>query len=301
MPLPPAPSHAPYCAAPDGTLRRPVLKVPPLSCDSHAHVCGPQASYPYAHDRIYTPPDALPESYAAQLITLGIERAVLVQPSVYGTDNRLLMDALAALPQAGIQCRAVAVLDPQISDQELHSLHAAGVRGVRFNLVDVAQPSKEVSLDGLRNFCQRLAPLGWHAEFLIHVDDHPDLDSKFADFPVPIVVGHLGYVRLDGSPAAKGFQGLLRLAQAGNCWVKLTGPYRICPQDLPYPKAADYARALLEAAPERLVWGTDWPHVMVKKAMPNDADLLDLLTAWGCSQDHLQQILVDNPAELYGF
>lgn len=294
-------SAAAYCAPPDPVLRAPAVPWGPKSCDSHAHICGPESEYAYANDRIYTPPDALLSDYLSLLETLGVERAVLVQPSVYGTDNTVMLSAMREMTAAGMPCRGVAVADETVTEPELDEMHETGVRGLRFNLVDVATPGKGASLDSIRALCERIAPRGWHAEFLIHADDYPDFDTRFGDFPTEIAVGHMGYLRPGRDSTNDGFGGMLRLAEAGRCWVKLTGPYRISPGDLPYPEAGEFARAIVEAAPKRVLWGTDWPHVMVTKPMPNDADLCDLLVQWIPDPATRRRILVDNPAELYGF
>ena len=294
-------SGAAYCAPPDPMLRAPAIPLGPMSCDSHAHICGPRSEYAYADDRIYTPPDALLSEYLNLLKSLGVERSVLVQPSVYGTDNTVMLSAMREMTSAGMQCRGVAVVDETVTEPELHEMHETGVRGLRFNLVDVATPGRGASLDSIRALCERVAPRGWHAEFLIHVDDYPDFDAEFGNFPTEIVVGHMGYPRLGRDPTCDGFGGMLRLAEAGRCWVKLTAPYRISSGDLPYPEAGDFARAVVEAAPGRVVWGSDWPHVMVAKPMPNDADLCDLFFQWIPDPETRQRILVDNPAELYDF
>lgn len=153
----------------------------------------------------------------------------------------------------------------------------------------------------LAPLAQRVKRFGWHVEFLMHADEFPDMDAQFADFPVDIVLGHLGYMRTDKGLAQPGFQAMLRLMRAGRCWVKLTGPYRISTQPLPHADTVSHARALLETAPERVLWGTDWPHVMVKGAMPNDGDLADLLLDWIPDAKLREQVLVANPAKLYGF
>ncbi len=292
---------AAYCAPPDRVLRAPAARMGALSCDTHAHICGPESEYAYAAGRIYTPPDALLPDYLALLATLGVERAVLVQPSVYGTDNRVMLAAMRAMAAAGVVCRGVAVVGADVAEAELDDMHAAGVRGLRFNLVDVADPDGNAPLEAIRALAGRVAPRGWHTEFLIHADDYPDFDSVFAGFPTPIVVGHMGYLRPGRDTGDAGFQGMLRLAAAGDCWVKLTAPYRISAGDLPYSEAGYFARAVVAAAPGRAIWGTDWPHVMVKKPMPNDADLCNLLHRWVPDPDTRKRILVDNPAALYDF
>lgn len=289
---------APLCASPDPIPSAPGLKLPAGACDSHAHICGPASQYLYSPDRIYTPPDALLPDYLTMLGTLGVERAVVIQPSVYGTDNSV---TLAAIKESPIPCRGVAVIDETISDDDLARLDQAGIRGIRLNLVDVASPTGDMPLDIARRLAERITPLGWHTEFLVHVDDYPDFDTLFADFPTDIVLGHLGYMRPDKNIDDPGFQALLRLMRDGQCWVKLTGPYRISSGDLPYPGVADTAHALVDCAPDRIVWGSDWPHVMVTKPMPNDGDLCDLLADWVRDVDTRRKILVDNPARLYGF
>ena len=153
----------------------------------------------------------------------------------------------------------------------------------------------------IARFAQRIKRYGWHVEFLMHADEFPDLDKTFADFPVDIVLGHLGYMRTDKGLEQPGFQALLRLMKRGKAWVKLTGPYRISTQPLPHDDTNAFARALLDAAPERVLWGTDWPHVMVKGAMPNDGDLANLLLEWVPDAGVREQVLVANPAKLYGF
>ena len=289
---------APLCAARDPNPSTPTLRLPAGACDSHAHICGPASKYLYAPDRIYTPPDALLPDYLAMLSTLGLERAVIIQPSVYGTDNSV---TLSAIKESPIPCRGVAVIDETISDDEIAQLDRAGIRGIRLNLVDVASPSGEMPLEIARRLADRIAPHGWHTEFLVHVDDHPDFDAMFADFPTDIVLGHLGYMRPDKDITHPGFRALLRLMQDGRCWVKLTGPYRISAGGLPYPGVTETARALVDCAPDRIVWGSDWPHVMVSKPMPNDGNLCDLLADWAPDAAVRQKILVDNPARLYGF
>ncbi len=292
-------NEAPPCAPPDVNPRRPRLVLPSGACDCHAHIFGPRSRYPLTPDRLYTPPDCLLSAYVHMLETLGVGRAVLVQPSAYGTDNALLLDALE---EAGPRLRGVAVVDPQIGERPLRALHEAGVRGVRVNVVDVKDRKPgTLPLDALRPLAQRIAPLGWHLELLLHVDEFPDLDRVLGDFPVDTVYGHLGYMRTDKGLGAPGFQALLRLMKAGRAWVKLSGPSRISTEPYPHRDAVELARALVAAAPRRVLWGSDWPHVMVKGAMPNDGDLADLLTDWIPDPATRTQVLVDNPARLYGF
>lgn len=290
--------QAPWCAAPDPAPHAPHIELPRLSCDTHAHICGPESRFPYSDARIYTPPDALLPAYRQLLSTLGVERAVLVQPSIYGSDNAALLDALATDPQ---RLRGVAVIDADTPQAELERMHGLGVRGVRCNIVDVKEGRGCLPMDALRTLAQRIRPLGWHLEFLMHVDEFPDLDVLLADFPVDVVLGHLGYMKAGQGVDAPGFAALLRLLRGGRAWVKLTGPYRISGEALPYSDVTPFAHALIQTAPDRIVWGTDWPHVMVKGGMPNDGDLCDLLAQWVSDPALRQQVLVSNPAKLYGF
>jgi len=291
-------SQAPPCAAPDFAPRQPQLKVPAGSCDCHAHILGPAARFPYSDERVYTPPDCLLADYRAMLTALGLARAVLVQPSVYGSDNRVLLNALDAMQGAW---RGVAVVEPDVSASALQEMHAAGVRGVRVNVVDVQSNKGVLPLKQLRGLAERIAPLGWHMEFLLHVHEFPRLDQQLAGFPVDVVFGHLGYLPTQLGIGDAGFQALLRLLQAGRAWVKLTGPYRLSGSKLPYADVVPFAHALLDAEPRQIVWGSDWPHVMVKGAMPNDGDLMDMLSTWIPDPSIRHQVLVSNPERLYGF
>ena len=293
-------AEAPTCAPPDFNPRAPKLRLPTRACDCHAHIMGPRVRYAYSPARVYTPPDCLLPDYLKMLATLGVERAVLVQPSVYGTGNTVMLEAMKA---AGNRFRGVAVVAEDISDAELKKLDAAGVRGVRVNIVDVKDRKPgTLPMDALKKLARRVAPLGWHMEFLMHTDEFPDLDRAFADFPVDIVLGHLGYMKTDKGPGNAGFQALLNLMKAGHAWVKLTGPSRITTTGgLPYADVVPYAHALLEANPERVIWGTDWPHVIIKTPMPNDGDLADLLSDWIPDARLREQVLVKNPERLYGY
>jgi 2-pyrone-4,6-dicarboxylate lactonase len=289
--------NLPECAPHDPAPRRPRVAVPAHACDVHAHVCGPRAAFPLVANRLYNPPEAPLAEYRHMLDALGIERGVLVQPSVYGTDNSAMMEALAQDRQ---RLRAVAVLPFDVSADEVKRLHGLGVRGVRCNIVDLKVGKGQLPLQGLQQVARTIAPYGWHIEFLMHVNEFPDLDRQLANLPVPVVFGHLGYVPTQLG-ATEGFDALLRLATAGKAWIKLTAPYRLTPEAFPYPTANPAAQRLLNEVPQRLMWGSDWPHVFIKSAMPNDGDLFNLFLDWVGDRDLLRTILVDNPADVYGF
>ena len=290
---------APPCAPPDFNPHKPKITLPKLACDTHAHILGPIAKFAYSPARVYTPPDCLLSDYQKMLATMGVERAVLVQPSVYGSDNTVMLNALQA---TGGAFRGVAVVDDTVSDAELATLNAAGVRGVRVNIVDGKDRKPgTLPMAELTALATRIAPMRWHMEFLMHCDEFPDMDRTFADFPVDIVLGHLGYMKTDKGLDDAGFQSLLRLMKTGKAWVKFTGPYRISTQAMPHADTNAYAQALVQANVERVLWGSDWPHVMVKSAMPNDGDLCDLLSSWIPDAAVREQVLVRNPSKLYGF
>ncbi|NNE82586.1 MAG: amidohydrolase family protein [Alphaproteobacteria bacterium] len=290
-------SDIPFCPPPDPNPARPKLVAPPGAVDCHAHVFGPESHYAYSPARGYTPPDAPLETYLQMLDTLGIERAVLTQPSVYGTDNTAILDAMARHPG---RILGVVAVDSTITDAELADLNAKGARGARVNIADKGGNPFD-SMDAVRRFCERLAPLGWHLEVLLHVNEFPNLTQTFADFPVDIVVGHLGYAKSPSTIEDPGFQEFLELVRGGHWWVKLTGTYRITGEDQPpYPDVIPVAQALIAANPDRMIWGSDWPHPSHYRGMPNDAYLLDQLLDW-TNAATIQKILVDNPERLFGF
>jgi predicted TIM-barrel fold metal-dependent hydrolase len=288
----------PYAAPHDPNPRKPQVPVPALACDTHAHVFGPGNTYPFIPNGLYTPADALLPDFRHMLDTLGIVRAVLVQPSIYGTNNDCMLEALK---QDTKRLRGIAVIPFDADSKAIERLHAQGVRGVRCNIVDLKTGAGQLPLEPLRALARRIRPLGWHVEFLMHVDEFPSLDRQLADFPVEVSFGHLGYVPAAKGTETPGFKALLRLMRDGKAWVKLTAPYRLTLSEMPYPDVDPFAQALLDAAPQRLVWGSDWPHVLVKSKMPDDGGLLDVLARWVPDDKTRRAILVDNPAKLYDF
>jgi predicted TIM-barrel fold metal-dependent hydrolase len=195
----------------------------------------------------------------------------------------------------------VVAVDGGVSDAELRRMHEAGARGIRVNLVDKGGMPFD-SLDELRDVAKRIAPLGWHVEFLVHVDEFDELPELARSLPTDVVVGHLGYMPTAHGLDHPGYRRFLALVAEGRCWVKLTGPYRISGDETPpYGDVAPFAAALVETRADRILWGSDWPHVMCKKPMPNDGDLLDALGAWVPDEATRNAILVANPARLYGY
>lgn len=284
----------PVCAGPQKADRKPTITFPPGAADCHAHVFGPPEAYPHAATRAYTPPPVYLADYIGMLDALGIQRGVLVQSGVHGTDNSVVVDAIARFPD---RLRGVALLDPSISKAELERLHRGGIRGFRSNLV----AKTGVQFEAARQLAERVKDLGWHVQFLMDVEGFPDLERTFESFPTEVVIDHMGRPDPEVGTSGPGFQALLRLLQTGRAWSKLSAPYRTSRMHPPYPDMAPFARALVEAAPEQLVWGTDWPHVMLDTPMPHDADLADMLASWVPKPETREQILLRNPARLYRF
>ena len=219
---------------------------------------------------------------------------MIVQPSVYGIDNRCTRDAIVA---SGGKWRGVAVVEPCVTDSQLAELHAAGFRGVRINLLFKGG----LQLDALEQIARSIQPLGWHVQLLLDGRDLPELAEPSAAFAGGFVVDHMGHMPASLGTGHAGFQTLLQLLRGGRCWVKLSGAYRIAAKPQPYDDAVPFARALVETAPDKLVFGTDWPHPSISVPMPQDASLLDLLPPWAPDEATRGAILVENPARLYDF
>lgn len=283
--------------------RKPRLVAPPRSCDSHMHIFGPQDRYPYDPERNYTPPDCLLETYLGLLETLGVERAVFVQPSVYGTDNSCHFDAMQQMGTD--RARGVAVISPEIEARELRRLHDGGFRGARFNVVHTGGSTPLHRLDALG---RRVAEVGWHVQLYLRGEILPTIADKLLALPGDFVIDHTGHMDYRKGIDQKPFVLLRRLLESGKCWVKLSGAYRFDLSGPPYPNAVPFARALVETNPDRLVWATDWPHPDIPSEspgqngpMPDDGDLLDALLEWAPDERTRKKILVDNPSRLYGF
>lgn len=280
---------------------------PPRSCDCHVHVVGPKHRFPLAAARTYTPKDALTGELAAMLARLGLDRVVLVQPSIYGTDNDCMMDAIATL---GAAARGVVVLASGTAPSELDRLHARGVRGLRVNIASVAA----LALDKMRNDLSSAAALaarnGWHVQTFLPAAAIAPLATALLDLPVPVAIDHFGMIAPRDEEAAA--QPLLRMLESGRIWVKLSAPYRIA--DDPFDAGvAPLARRLATANPERVVWGSDWPHTPAHGHAHVSGDeeqpyrtldtraLLAAVRDWFPETDMQRRLLVDNPAVLYGF
>ena len=282
------------CAGPILRTRKPKLALPPKAADCHCHVFGPRERYPWAANRLYTPPPVGLDDYLAMLRVTGFARGVMVQTGLYGTDNQFIVDAIKAHPE---RLRGIALIDESMSDRMLRDLADGGVRGFRVNRT----AKTGLAFDVARRLAERVKDYGWHVQFLLDVEDHPDLDTFLGSFPTEVVIDHMGRPDPRLGVNAPGFQALIRLLKSGRGWAKLSAPYRTSLAEPPYPDMTPFAHALAAAAPDRLVWGSDWPHVLLEKTMPDDGDLVDQIAVWMPDETLRRRVLVDNAERLYGF
>ena len=280
------------------------------ACDCHVHVFLDPDRYPFAAGRSYTPPPASAEELSALHSDLGIARTVIVQPSVYGSDNSATLAGVKLLGQQ--RARGVAVIDDRMSEPELDRMGRAGVRGVRVNLEMMGEFDPARSARLLRDTAARIAAHGWHIQIFSNLGLISALAPVLLDLTVPVVIDHFGGAKAAAGPDQPGFGQLLSLVRSGHVWVKLSAAYRCSSQAPGYAEVAPLARALIAAGPERMVWGSDWPHpnnskepgrgpTDVAPPLPiDDGGVLSLLADWADEQTR-HGILVDNPARLYGF
>ena len=284
------------CMPPDPDTRTPVFKAPAKACDAHCHVFGPHDLFPYHPSSTYHPPDGPREKLAELHGKLGIERAVIVQASCHGPDNRAMLDAISHNPD---NYRGVCIANDGFSDEDFANLDAGGVRGIRFNFVTHLGGTPDLEM--MKRVLERVHPLGWHLVIHVNAEDIITFQDFFMQFDMDIIVDHMGRVPTDAGVHQKAFQILKQFLERKNWWVKICGSERISVAGPPFYDAVPYAQELVEIAPDRTLWGTDWPHPNIKKFMPNDGDLLDLVPLLARDESLQRKILVDNPARLYGF
>ncbi len=267
---------------------------PAGACDAHCHIFGPAARFPYAPDRAYTPPDAGLEDFERLQSRLGLDRAVFVQASCHGTDNSAMLDALV---RGGGRYAGVAMVDETFTDGQLEELHDAGVRGTRFNFVAHLGGAPDEST--FWRVVHRVAEYGWHVVLHFDAKDLPRYADLLDRMPVPYLIDHMARVDASQGLDQPAFRELLRRLADERCWVKLSGAERLTAGGTPpYDDVVPFAQALIAAAPDRVLWGTDWPHPNVRH-MPDDGDLVDLLTRFAPDEELRRRILVDNPRRLY--
>ena len=275
-------------------MRKPAFLLPRGACDTHVHIWGPFDRFPLAKGAPYTPPERTSDDLVALHERLGADRAVIVQTTVYKADNRAMLDGIAR--SAG-RWRGVALIDESFDDVAFRALHEGGVRGVRFGFVKHLGGVPDLAL--VRRTAARIAPMGWHLVLHLDAGNIPEFLEFFGEFNLPVVVDHMGRVPVRDGLDQTPFRLLLELLKRPNWWVKVSGAERISETGPPFTDAIPFAQRLIAAAPDRVLWGTDWPHPNVRWE-PDEADLVDLLPRFADAAA-LQQLLVDNPARLYGF
>ncbi len=287
------------CLPPDRNPRKPGIALPKGAVDTHVHVFA--KGYKLSPGRGYNPPDSTLADLKHLHATLGVDRVVFTQPSVYGTDNSAILDGMAALnAEAPNRARAVVAITLDIGDDELAALDAKGVRGVRLNTDN--KGGMPIEMKAIPELAARIAPLGWHIEFLFPGQEMVELLPTLAAVTVPISIAHFAYQPATEGIKAPGFQALLELMRRGNTWMKISGANRVSATDLPpYDDVKLMAHALIEAAPDRIMWGTDWPHPNKYVVNPNDGDLVDAFGDWVTDETMRRKIMVDTPAAFYRF
>ena len=274
---------------------KPTFKAPPGAVDAHCHVFGPEARFPYAPERKYTPCDAPKETLFARRDFLGFDKNVIVQASCHSKDNRALVDALQA---AGNKARGVAFIGEEVTDAELKAMDKAGVRGVRFNFVK--RLVDFTPRDVLNRLASRIAPLGWHIVVYFEMPDLPELEAFFTSLPTTVVVDHMGTPTVAkgvDDPENQRFHRMME--KYGNFMVKVTCPERMSLAGPPYDDVVPFGRSLVEKFPERVIWGTDWPHPNMKKVAPDDGVLVDMIPKIAPTTELQHALLVENPMSLY--
>lgn len=276
---------------------RPALRAPPGSCDCHMHVYDTEEVYPLAPTAEFLPPPARVGDYRKLQARLGLERVVVVQPSSYGADNRCTLDALEAFGAEA--ARAVVVVPGDVPDDELDRLTTAGARGLRFHMLRAGV----LSWDVLGAMAGRVGAFGWHIQLQFDGRELPGRMDLLERLPGRLVIDHVGKYLEPVPPEHEAFRCLLKLLEGGRVWVKLSAPYETSRTGPPgYEDVSRLARELVRAAPERMLWASNWPHPgRTGPARPDDARLLDLLLDWAPDERVRRRILVDNPKELYGF
>jgi 2-pyrone-4,6-dicarboxylate lactonase len=286
----------PTIPGPDLNTRTPKFQVPAGSVDTHTHIFGPVATYPFSPTRPYTPPDAPLEMFRSLHETIGVERAVIVNATVHGFDNRVVTDAIA---QSGGRYKGVANINNSMTDDQLAALGKAGISACRFAFLKRLGGVGDMSV--FRTLVDRVAAIGWHVDIYLEAGTIREFVPILKALPVTYVVDHMGTIS-----AAKGlddpeFKALLDLqASDDKCWIKITGLERASAAGPPFHDSVPFAQRLIENAPDRVIWGTDWPHPNVK-IMPNDGDLVDLIPLYAPDAAIQNKLLVTNPERLFKF
>ncbi len=283
------------CQGPNRDTRVPRFRAPPGATDTHAHVFGPRDRYPFSPERSYTPPDCTVQQYLALLDTLGFDRGVIVQGGANGTDNRVTLDAIATAPE---RLRGVAVIPAGLGEATLADLDARGIRGVRMSTV----VRGGIGFDQLDRLGREVAPLGWHVMLHFHAaSELIDAAPQLEDLPCPFVLDHMARITGAEGIDSPAFAVLLRLLDTDRAWIKLASLYRLSAEPWPHADMLPMIHDVVRRRPDRVLWGSNWPHPIHVGAMPNDGDLVDLIPLWVPDPAVRTQLLVSNPAALYRF
>ena len=282
------------CVGPRPAAKPRKLVVPEGAWDCHAHVIGTPPAYPYSESRHYNPYPVTPEDFLATLDAEGFRHGVAVQVSVHGTDNSYLLKALQKYPE---RLKGVAVIDRSTPDRVLAELKAAGVVGIR-----LLEASGGVGTTDLEALDARCAELSWHIQLCVPGIRYPELLPRLLKMRSPLVVDHMGWFDVTQGVTGPGFQAVLHVMRTMDAWLKTSGGFRLSRQDAPYLDTVPFMQALLDAVPDRLVWGSDWPHVNIVDLakMPQYGDLLDLIAEATDDGTLIRKLLIDNPLSLYG-
>ncbi|HTH97370.1 MAG TPA: amidohydrolase family protein [Stellaceae bacterium] len=280
---------------PDRHPKRPRFKVPAGTCDTHVHVFGPQAIFPFSPERSYTPEDCTAADLDALHETLGIDRVVIVHGGAHGIDNRATLDALDHRPG---RARGVAVIRAGTPHRVIEDMHRRGMRGCRMSTV----VSGGADFGQLPRLADETAEFGWH--MVLHFARSSELvevEQTLRTMKRPFVLDHMARIMAEEGVKSPAFATMMRLLDTDRCWVKLASLYRLSSEPYPHRDLLPMIEAVVAARPDRLIWGSNWPHPICPVAMPNDGDLVDLIPLWLPDEDLRSRVLVDNPASLYGF
>ncbi len=284
------------CMAPDPNTKTPEFKLPANATDAHCHIFGPGDKYPYSPTRTYTPPDAGLDDFKKLQSILGLTRAVLVNASCHGVNNDPILDAIA---QSGGAYRGVANINDDFTEADIEKLNDGGCRGCRFNFVKHLGGVPD--MEKFHSIINKIKGFGWHVVLHFDAIDLVEFQDLLDNLPVPYIIDHMGRVPTKDGLDQEPFKILMEFARRDNCWIKVCGAERISSDGPPFTDAMPFAKAIIDIASDRVLWGTDWPHPNIKQHMPNDGDLVDLIPLMALDRDIQQKLLVDNPHRLYGF
>jgi predicted TIM-barrel fold metal-dependent hydrolase len=288
--------ETPTCPPPVPNPKKPNYRPPQGSINSHCHIFGPSNLYPYASNRTYTPPDAPVEFFENLQAHLGFNRAVIVQGACYGYDHKAILNALEI---GRGKYRGVALISPEMDRDDIKHLDESGICGARMNFL--AHTGKRPSPETMDCILSLIRPFNWHLAVHVSGSGIVEISDFIRLLDIPVVIDHMARVDIREGFDGKAFQTMLRLLDTGNVWVKLSGTDRMSVEPPPFSDAVALARRLVEHAPERILWGNDWPHVNIKRVMPDDGELVDLIPGIAPSEEIQKKMLVQNPERFFNF